>query len=53
VNAALDGLSSKDEGRRHSAQHLFEEWLKLAIDTDLRRYAAASHAGHHQARQLD
>jgi hypothetical protein len=44
VNALLDDLTSKDEARKRSAQTLLEDWLKRAIDADLKRFAKSSHA---------
>jgi hypothetical protein len=44
VNAVVDALLSGDETRKRDAQELLEEWLKLAIDADLKRYADASRA---------
>lgn len=37
VNAVLDDLTSKDEARKYSAQELLEEWIKRAIDEDLKK----------------
>jgi hypothetical protein len=39
VDAVLDALSSENEGRKRSAQESLEEWLRRAIDTDLKSYA--------------
>lgn len=46
VDAALDDLLSDNEGRKHSAQELLEEWLRRAIDTDLKRFAAGDANSH-------
>lgn len=39
VDALLDGLLSDDEGRKRSARGLLEQWLRLAIDGDVKGYA--------------
>lgn len=44
VNALLDNLASEDEPRRNSARALLEDWLKRAIDEDLKSFAKGSHA---------
>jgi hypothetical protein len=44
VDALLDGLLSEDEGRERSALELLKEWLKRAIDGDVKKYAADSPA---------
>lgn len=42
VEAILDGLSSGDQSTRRSATERLEEWLKKAVETDLKRYARVS-----------
>lgn len=44
VNALLDDLTSGDEARKRSARALLEDWLKQAIDADLKRFTKGSHA---------
>jgi hypothetical protein len=44
VDAVLDDLLSDNEGRERSAQESLEEWLRRAIDADLKRFAKGSHA---------
>jgi hypothetical protein len=49
VDAVMDNLLSENEDRKHSAQESLEEWLRRAIDTDLKRFAdggASSHRPH-------
>jgi hypothetical protein len=44
VDALLDGLLSENDVLKRSAQALLEEWLKRAIDVDVKGYADGSPA---------